>query len=437
MMAKKCVLILLDGVGDRSYAELADQTPLQAAHTPFMDKIAASGANGLYHAGLIGQALPSENAHFSMFGYESSEFPGRGALEALGAGIDLTIEDVAVLAHFASLREENKCLFLADGKPEASLDEIKILIEAAGKYRGEGVKIRFIHTNGLRGILVLHGQTAPFITDTDPVINGSKVIDLKPWSDYNNDTAVQNTVRVLKTYLLNIYHTLKKHPLNGARIQRGLEPINGMVTQRAGKLKSVVSFKERYGMRGLSIASGLVYQGLSAFIGMDFKKVKDTKDPGKDMAERLTLACKALDDYDFIHIHTKAPDEAAHTKDPSAKKQVIESLDKGIGRVMDLFMGNPEVLMILSADHSTPSSGPLIHSGEPVPLIFCGPGVRRDGVRRFDEINASKGALGFVRGKELMYLILNHLDRAKLKGLMDTPEDQPFWPGKYEPFTLE
>jgi 2,3-bisphosphoglycerate-independent phosphoglycerate mutase len=436
-MSKKCVLILLDGLGDRSYAELAYQTPLQAARTPVMDRIAASGANGLYHAGLLGQALPSENAHFAMFGYEAAEFPGRGALEALGAGIDLSADDVAVLAHFAGLREENNCLFLVNGKPEASLDEAKLIIKAAGEYTRDGMKIRFIHTKGLRGILVLRGKTAPFITDTDPFIHGFKVVDLKPWSDYKNDTAVQNTVQALKTYLLKIYHTLKKHPLNDVRLQRGLDPINGMVTQRAGRLKPVVSFRERYGMRGLSIASGIVYQGLSAFIGLDFRKVSDTIDPEKDMAQRLSMASKALGDYDFIHIHTKAPDEAAHAKDPLAKKQVIESLDNGIGTAIDQLMDNPDVLIILTADHSTPSSGPLIHSGEPVPLTFCGPGIRRDGVRRFDEVNAAKGSLGIVRGRELIYLILNHLDRAKLKGLMDTPVDQPFWPGDYDPFTLE
>ncbi len=436
-MSKKCVLILLDGLGDRSYAELAHQTPLQAARTPYMDKIAASGANGLYHAGLLGQALPSENAHFAMFGYETVEFPGRGALEALGAGIDLTFDDVAVLAHFASLREENGCLFLEKGNPKASLDEVKLLIEAAGEYCRDGVNIRFMHTQDLRGILVFNGKVAPFITDTDPFTDGFKVIDLKPWSDYKNDTAVQNTVRVLKTYLLKIYHTLKKHPLNDARLQRGLEPINGMVTQRAGQLKPVISFRERFGMRGLSIASGLVYQGLSAFIGLDFRKVSDTIDPGKDIAARLSMACNALERYEFIHIHTKAPDEAAHFKDPLIKKKVIESLDSGIGRAIGPLMDNPDVLIILTADHSTPSSGPLVHSGEPVPLAFYGQGIRRDFVRRFDEINAAQGALGNVRGKELIYLILNHLDRAKLRGLMDTPVDQPFWPGDYDPFTLE
>ena len=58
-------------------------------------------------------------------------------------------------------------------------------------------------------------------------------------------------------------------------------------------------------------------------------------------------------------------------------------------------------------------------------------------MRTFDEISAAGGVLGPVRGRELMYLILNHLDRAKLRGLMDTPVDQPYWPGRYAPFRVE
>ncbi len=170
---------------------------------------------------------------------------------------------------------------------------------------------------------------------------------------------------------------------------------------------------------------------------MDTKKVADTEDPEKDIADRLTTAYESLNDYDFVHVHTKAPDEAAHTKDPDAKKSVIESLDRGNGRAIGPLMDDPEVLLIVTADHSTPSSGPLIHSGESVPLMFYGQGVRRDGVRRFKEVDVAAGALGRVRGKELMYLILNHLDRAKLQGVMDTPVDQPYWPGNYEPFRLK
>ena len=37
----------------------------------------------------------------------------------------------------------------------------------------------------------------------------------------------------------------------------------------------------------------------------------------------------------------------------------------------------------------------------------------------------------------MMYLILNHLDRIKLTGIMDTPHDQPYWPGRYQPFQVK
>ena len=69
-MPKTCIMILLDGLGDRSYRELDNQTPLQAARTPVLDRIAGNGANGLFHPALLGQALPSENAHFAMLGFQ-------------------------------------------------------------------------------------------------------------------------------------------------------------------------------------------------------------------------------------------------------------------------------------------------------------------------------------------------------------------------------
>jgi 2,3-bisphosphoglycerate-independent phosphoglycerate mutase len=119
------------------------------------------------------------------------------------------------------------------------------------------------------------------------------------------------------------------------------------------------------------------------------------------------------------------------------KKEVIEALDRGIGKAIEPFINDPKVVLFITSDHSTPSSSPLIHSGEPVPLTIYGQGVRRDTVRRYDEIHVAGGALGTVRGQEMMYLILNHLDRIKLTGIMDTPDDQPYWPGRYQPFQVK
>ncbi len=434
---KKCVLILLDGIGDRSYAQLDHQTPLQAAKTPILDELAANGSNGLYHPALLGQALPSENAHFLMFGYDMAGFPGRGALEALGAGIKLGFKDVAVLSHFVSLRDADGHILLEQRKPEIPEDEIAKLISVVDKYETGGVHIRFIHTEGIRGIIILTGNVAPFITDSDPFVDGRSLIEITPWSEHSQNIASQNAAAALKDYLSWVYNRLGDNPVNRSRIQKGFAPVNGVVTQRAGQLKSVTPFRQKYGLRGLSITSGMVYWGLSNYIGMDFRKVTDSGDPGIDMTGRLEMAREELHDYDFIHVHTKAPDEAAHTKNPETKKAVIEALDNGIGKAIRPFMDNPEVLIIATGDHSTPSSGPLVHSGESIPLTFFGRGVRRDKVTRFDEVSVAAGALGTVHGKELMYLILNHLDRSKLHGIMDTPFDQPYWPGECEPFQLK
>jgi 2,3-bisphosphoglycerate-independent phosphoglycerate mutase len=436
-MPERCILILLDGLGDRSYRELDFKTPLQAAKTPVLDRLAVASANGVYHAACMGQALPSENAHFIMFGYDIKEFPGRGALEALGAGIEFQHKDVAVLSHFASISESEKKLFLEQGKPVISDGEIAEFVNTVGEFETDEVKIRFYPAGGIRGIIMLHGSVSPFITDSDPFVNNRPLINIQPWAEYRDDPATATTAWALKKYLIHVYHKLRMHPVNQARIKNGKIPINSLVTQRAGQLQDITPFADRYGLRGLSMASGLVYWGLGRYIGLDVKKVTDTGNPGNDLAERIHMAYEYLNEYDFIHVHTKTPDEAAHTKNPLAKKLVIESLDKGIGKVIQPLLEDPDLLVVVTADHSTPSSGPLIHSGESVPIMFHGSGVRRDRVRQFDEISAAWGALGTLRGKELIYMVLNHLNRSKLHGIMDTPIDQPYWPGKYKSFKLE
>ena len=42
----KTLLILGDGMADEPIAELGNKTPLQYAHTPYMDKLASLGITG-------------------------------------------------------------------------------------------------------------------------------------------------------------------------------------------------------------------------------------------------------------------------------------------------------------------------------------------------------------------------------------------------------
>ena len=452
-MPDKCLLIVLDGLGDRSHEVLDWQTPLQAAYTPHLDRLAQNGANGLYHAGSLGEALPSETAHFAMFGYDREDFPGRGPLEALGAGVDLAWNEVAILAHFAALEERDGCLALVRDVPRADEEEVAELIRAVCMWEQDGIHIRYVPVKGVFGVLVLSGEVSSDITDTGPMRDGRFLPDVLPLVSKHSRRAgtdgtdgtggtgseevrAQNTACVLRAYLLHAWRTLQTHPLNVRREKAGLPPITGLVTQRAGRLRPVLPFFRRFGLRGLSIASGAVFRGLARYLELDWQAPRDTGNLATDFAQDLAAVPEHFTRYDFIHLHTKAPDEAAHAKDPLFKKLVIEALDQALGTVEHDLLKNPDLLVVVTADHSTPSSGNMIHSGESVPLVLHGAGVRRDLADRFDEIYAAQGCLGSVRGTELMRLILNHLDMARLEGIRDTPEDCLYWPGDYQPLRV-
>lgn len=436
-MVSRCLLILLDGLGDRSCPVLANRTPLQAARTPNLDRLARLGANGLFHAARPGIVLPSENAHFHMFGYKAQEFPGRGLFEALGAGIPATHDDVFVLAHMVTLKQQKGHLKVMFEHPKAPEEECTALARAIQSFTWKNIDFRFTQTHGPDGIVRLKGRGSPRITDSDPMAEGQPLLEVRPViSDEQDENAVE-TAEALNGYLRWCYERLEGHPINIKRAQQGAPPLNGLVTQRAGAWRLVEPFTQRWGLKAMTIASGLIYWGLGEFLGFDVHKVSDTQDPGSDLAERLRMAHARQGDYQFMHVHTKAPDAAAHTKDPYLKLKTLESLDEGIGRVIDRFLDDKETIIIVTSDHSTPSIGPLIHSGEPVPMTVVGPGVWQDQVQYFDEIHCAGGALGQITGGDFMPMVLNYLDRAKLRGIMDTPIDQPYWPGCRRPLVLD
>jgi 2,3-bisphosphoglycerate-independent phosphoglycerate mutase len=185
------------------------------------------------------------------------------------------------------------------------------------------------------------------------------------------------------------------------------------------------------------IASGGVNQGLAMELGFDFTRVQDSADPGKDLAERIRTAIDDPD-HDFIHVHTKVPDQVSHRQTPERKAEVISALDRGLAGLLNLLESKEkDILAVVTADHSTPSCSELIHSGETVPLVMAGGAIRKDPVYRFDEIAAAAGSLGQLRGADLMHMILNSTDRAMLQGLCLGAHKRAYRSENYPAFTMK
>jgi 2,3-bisphosphoglycerate-independent phosphoglycerate mutase len=412
---------------------LGYKTPLQAASTPNLDRLAAGGINGLYHALHPGVALPSEAAHFFMMGYEPRDFPGRAYLEALGAGICFDPEDVLILAHFAIFERSDGRLALIERKPMMPEEDVLGLLQEVSSYAHEDGRISLIRTKGSSGILVVKGAVNPYISDSDPFIPGEPLLEVEPWEERGNDDHARRCARLINSYLIYAHKKLSSHPVNIRRSSQGKPPVNGIVTQRAGKAIALDPLELRWGMRAISLCSISLYAGIFKAMGSSVQLVPEGRDPANDLRSKLEIAMRKLDDYDLIHVHTKAADDAAHTKDPTAKAQVITSLDEGLEHILSELDKRDDLLCVVTGDHATPSWGAMIHSGEPSPITISGPHVWRDPIEAFDEVHCAQGALGHLKGQELMCTLLSFRDQGKLWGLRDSGMNLPYYPGPRRP----
>lgn len=237
-MPSRCVVLLLDGLGDRHYAEMGG-TPLHAAHTPNLDALAIRGANGLFHADLLGMALTSQDAHFRIFGYEWAEIPRRGVLEALGSGVPFSERDVVVLARLVSATVKDGRLIVINRSPKIDEEELSELIRDVAEFEWSGTRFEFIRTSGAMGILKLTGNVSPLITDIDKLEDNVTVPALRPWRSAEADMVARNTARAAAEYLRWTHRRLRDHPVNQARSARGDRPVNVILTHLAGSLKPI------------------------------------------------------------------------------------------------------------------------------------------------------------------------------------------------------
>lgn len=427
----KVILVLLDGVGDRSYPELDNRTPLEAARKPNMDRLAAMGGNGLYHASTLGECLPSENAHFFLFGYEREKFPGRGLIEAVGYGVPFEDNDVLCLSHFSKIRLKDGAPLLLQGRDavKGTSEDLQKLYRQVSFFEANDLHFKLYQTGRNDGIIVIRGEVSPYVSDSDPIHWGKKIARVMPIHGNPEPEKAQRTAEALNLYLRYCRQQLKQSGLSSTA--------NYLLTQRCGRRIPLTSFYDLWGMKPMMIASSALYAGLAHEMGFTFVRVNDTGNPGKDLKERIRLA---LDDpdHDFIHVHTKMTDEISHKgKNAVLKKEIIEDLDAGLDELLEAVPAQMDLLVVVTGDHSTPCQSLLVHSGEAVPVLFAGSKVRRDRVDRFDEISAASGCLGLIRGRELMQMILNSSDRAILAGLCLGDTIRAYLPSDYPPFPVK
>jgi 2,3-bisphosphoglycerate-independent phosphoglycerate mutase len=408
------VVVLLDGLADRAHDSLGGRTANEIAETPNLDRFAASGSCGLIYGIGPGRAPSSEVAHWAMLGYTPEEFPGRAVFEALGAGQEVDPDDVLAFAALRPADRRDDGLWLT-GRPRYGDDEqvAAELVAACDGLEVAGLRFSLSHLRRGEAVLRVSGGADDRVTDTDAFFRDRHPM-LRPLPAAPE---AERTARAAEAWTRRVLDLLADHPVNARRAGDGLSVFNVITLKWWGRLRPAPTFPQRHGVRGSFIAGSRFLQGLGLAVGLEPRDAEETDDGAADLRLRLRLIEERLDAGDtFVFAHLKATDVAGHTKDPRVKQRTIEELDAEL-------TGLPTdgAIVCITGDHATPTYPEVIHSGDPVPFLLAGPGVRADRVERFGELDSADGILGQLRGPDMMPVLLNAADRPLFLGSRPTP----------------
>jgi 2,3-bisphosphoglycerate-independent phosphoglycerate mutase len=397
----KYALLICDGMADYPLEKLQGKTPLQAAKTPNLDRLAKEGATGL--ARTIPEGMPpgSDVASLSIMGYDPRQYyRGRGPLEAVSLNIQPDPDEIVFRCNLVSVADGLMHDYSAG---HISSQEAKLLIDALNREMGvDGVTfypgVSYRHVVTVKESLLQDGKGE--LQCVPPhAITGQPVEPNLPSGRGSP---------LLRDLMQRSAEILGAQPVNQVKIDLQENPANMIWLWGGGKLEHPPSFKERYGVDGTVIAAVDLIKGIGKLIGL---KVVDV--PGAtgyydtDYDAKASFAIEALDTGDFVLVHVEAADEAGHNGHILEKITAIERFDARIvGTILERIQQYGEYRVLALPDHYTPISVGD-HTPEPVPFVVCGKDVSPDKVECFDEFSVAEGSLNTTEGHRLMSLLID------------------------------
>ena len=399
----KYILVVGDGMADYPVPELGNKTPLQAAHKPNMDSIAARGRSGLIKTVPDELTPGSDAAILSVLGYDPRIYcTGRGPLEAPSRGIKLGENDTAYRCN--TITEKDGAI-LDYSAGHITTEESSQLIAAVKQALEKPGEIEFYSGLDYRHFLIMRNFPHPELIACTPPhdATGVKVSEVLPKA---KAPEAEKNAQLLRNLINASRDILRSHPVNVAREKAGKRPGNLIWPWGGGKKPSMPTLKEKYGLKAAVISAVDLVKGIGTYAGMEIIKVQGATGLYNTNYEgKADAALKALNTNDLVFVHVEAPDEAGHIKDYNLKVKTIEDLDKRcLGRILD-GLKEPYAIAVLP-DHPTPIKIGT-HSRDPVPFAIASPSLKPDGVKKFDEFSAKKGAYGLVENDYLLSLLLS------------------------------
>jgi 2,3-bisphosphoglycerate-independent phosphoglycerate mutase len=405
--------VAIDGMGDLPIKALDNKTPLEAAETPNLNALTQNGKTGLMYTVRKGIAPESDAAVISLLGYDPFKYStGRGAIEAVGAGIPIKDGDVALRCNFATLSENNTLLDRRAGRTLTTKEAEELAEVTNQKIKLETYPATFElkATLGHRAVLVIKSKDKPLsgkIYNSDPayaIVNGLGVaqtkvdMSLKTVDPLENTEAAKNAANLTNEIITKTHELWKNHKINIKRAKEGKLKANILLTRDASSIvPKFFNINQHYNVNFAALVDLHTELGIAKLTGMNATLLPP---PSGDLQHDYDIRVKTLIDmlpkHDCFYIHLKGPDEPGHDGDYKLKTKIITAVDKYFFGPLLKQISLKDTLICVTTDHATPCDL-KIHSDTPVPLLISGTSLGKENETKFCERECIKGSLGLLK----------------------------------------
>ena len=390
----KYIIIHGEGFADVPSRELGGRTPLQAAATPNMDRLASGGELGLAALSADVPVGGSDVTTLALLGYDPRKVhSGPAPFEAVGQGIAVDDQDVVFRCSMVTLRAGTpgtgtnmdvtklgpSVVLDDDGAAGLEDDDARDLIEAINEQLGSE-SVQFYPGAGHRHLMVwVGGKSRATCVDPHEVVG-------KPIGEYLPTGDGADILRRLMEASLNILST---HPVNDARSEAGLKPINCLWLSGQGRRPQLVTLVEERHVSGTMISTSDVHRGIGLCAGLEaIDPTLVTESGATDFQSRGEVALRELSKKDMVYVHVQMPSHMAADVDSKEKVNIIEECDRTIvGPILQRLekLGSHRVVLLCETWRAAGSRA-VVNSLSPY-VFYEGPGPTKQ-KRGFSEPEA-------------------------------------------------
>lgn len=380
----KYILLIGDGMGDVPIAALQNRTPLEAAATPTMDRLAPQAEMLRVRTVPDGYPPGSDVANLSLLGYEPERYyTGRAPLEAASLGVELATDETAFRCNLVHVERpgDGRLIMVDYSSGHISTEESRQLIDALQAECGNDL-LHLYPGVSYRHLLVYGGALPQGFVTVPPHDHSDQ--------DVQDFFRAYQQVEALPPLLERAAAILQDHPVNRERQRQGKRTANAIWLWGEGKRPAMETLEQRFGIRGGLISAVDLLKGLGVLGGLRVIEVPgatgylDTNYQGKAQA-----ALEVLTKDDFVLVHVEAPDETGHQGLAPEKVQAVADFDQRIVApiVEEMERRGEPFRLVVTMDHYTPVHR-RTHEDWPVPMfLYDSRGVAMPSGRTYTEAN--------------------------------------------------